>query len=59
MSDPKRRVRAFIERHASVTVDFPVTMTPKGAFDPFFNVNTPADLTEAEEWLSLFEGRKA
>ncbi|WDZ78920.1 molybdenum cofactor guanylyltransferase MobA [Ensifer adhaerens] len=58
-NDPKRRVRAFIERHASVTVDFPVIMTSKGAFDPFFNVNTPADLTEAEEWLNLFEGGKA
>ncbi|KSV66495.1 molybdenum cofactor guanylyltransferase MobA [Ensifer sp. ENS10] len=58
-SDPKRRVRAFIERHASVTVDFPVTMTPKGAFDPFFNVNTPADLTEAKEWLSFFEDSRA
>ncbi len=56
--DAKRRVRAFIERHASVTVDFPVIMTSKGAFDPFFNVNTPEDLAEAEEWLRFFEGNK-
>ncbi|OCP10246.1 MULTISPECIES: molybdenum cofactor guanylyltransferase MobA [unclassified Ensifer] len=58
-SDPKRRVRAFIERHPSVTVDFPLVATAKGAFDPFFNVNTPGDLNEAEEWLSLFEDRNA
>ncbi|MBK5570996.1 molybdenum cofactor guanylyltransferase MobA [Ensifer sp. SSB1] len=58
-NDPKRRVRAFIERHASVTVDFPVTMTPNGTFDPFFNVNTPEDLTEAEQWLSFFEDSRA
>ncbi|HEV7319126.1 MAG TPA: molybdenum cofactor guanylyltransferase MobA [Ensifer sp.] len=54
-SDPKRRVRAFIERHPSVTVDFPLLATPKGAFDAFFNVNTPDDLKDAEEWLRLFK----
>ncbi|WP_429815715.1 molybdenum cofactor guanylyltransferase MobA [Ensifer sp. B1-9] len=58
-NDPKRRVRAFIERHASVTVDFPVMMTSKGAFDPFFNINTPEDLAEAREWLSFFEDSNA
>lgn len=57
-TDPKRRVRAFIERHSSVTVEFPVIMTSKGAFDPFFNVNTPDDLNQAEEWLSFFEDNK-
>ena len=57
-NDPKRRVRAFIERHASATVDFPVMMTSKGAFDPFFNINTPEDLAEAQEWVSFFEDSK-
>ncbi|WP_077961046.1 molybdenum cofactor guanylyltransferase MobA [Ensifer adhaerens] len=58
-SDPKRRVRAFIEDHPSVTVDFPLIATAKGAFDPFFNVNTPEDLTDAEQWLRFFEDDKA
>ncbi|HEV7304913.1 molybdenum cofactor guanylyltransferase MobA [Ensifer sp.] len=53
-SDPKRRVRAFIESHPSVTVDFPLIQTLKGAFDPFFNVNTPEDLIDAEQWLRFF-----
>lgn len=52
-TDPKRRVRAFIERHANVTVDFPMTDTADGMFDPFFNVNTPDDLVQAEEWLRI------
>ncbi|MBM3094599.1 molybdenum cofactor guanylyltransferase MobA [Ensifer sp. T173] len=52
-TDPKRRVRAFIERHPSVTVDFPMTTTASGLFDPFFNVNTPDDLLRAEEWLRI------
>lgn len=52
-TDPKRRVRAFIERHPSVTVDFPLAMTTNGLFDPFFNVNTPDDLQQAETWLRI------
>ncbi|MGF6255546.1 molybdenum cofactor guanylyltransferase MobA [Ensifer sp. LBL] len=57
-SDPKRRVRAFIESHPSVTVDFSLVATTKGAFDPFFNVNTPEDLIDAEQWLRFFEDDK-
>lgn len=52
-TDPKRRVRAFIERHPSVTVDFPMADTAGGSFDPFFNINTPDDLLQAEEWLRV------
>ncbi|NRP19207.1 Molybdenum cofactor guanylyltransferase [Ensifer adhaerens] len=52
-TDPKRRVRAFIERHPNVTVDFPMTDTAGGMFDPFFNINTPDDLKQAEEWLHI------
>ncbi|KQV34738.1 MULTISPECIES: molybdenum cofactor guanylyltransferase MobA [unclassified Rhizobium] len=44
-TDPKRRVRAFIERHRMRAVPF----TPIEAFDPFFNVNTPEDLVRAEQ----------
>lgn len=42
-----RRVGAFIERHPHVAVEFAVT----GGLDPFFNINTPADLVAAEEML--------
>ncbi|RIK86000.1 MAG: molybdenum cofactor guanylyltransferase MobA [Hyphomicrobiales bacterium] len=42
-----RRAGAFIEARPHVAVDFPAT----GACDPFFNVNTPADLAEAEAIL--------
>lgn len=52
-TDPKRRVRAFIERHPNVTVDFPMKDTANGSFDPFFNINTPDDLLQAEEWLGI------
>lgn len=40
-----RRAGAFIRQHAHVAVDFPCA----GGRDPFFNVNTPADLAEARE----------
>lgn len=43
LSDNEPRVSAFYERHPFAVVDWPVT-----PFDPFFNVNTPEDLAEAE-----------
>lgn len=54
-TDAKRRVRAFIERHPSVAVEFPPIATKAGPLDPFFNVNTPQQLEEAEEWLQRLE----
>lgn len=47
-----RKVGAFIDRHRPATVDFPLRLTPAGDVDPFFNVNTPADLARAEEIAS-------
>lgn len=41
------KVTRFAEGHGCEFVDFPV----EGATDPFFNINTPADLAQAE---SLF-----
>ena len=38
-----RRVRSFLDRHAVAFVTWPTAPC-----DPFFNVNTPADLVEAE-----------
>ncbi|MEY9197135.1 molybdenum cofactor guanylyltransferase MobA [Sinorhizobium sp. CCBAU 05631] len=54
-TDEKRRVRAFIARHPSVAVDFPLAATKAGPLDPFFNVNTPQQLEEAEQWLNRLE----
>ncbi|QFI66589.1 molybdenum cofactor guanylyltransferase MobA [Sinorhizobium alkalisoli] len=50
--DEKRRVRAFIARHPSVAVDFAPIATTAGPLDPFFNINTPQQLQEAEAWLA-------
>ena len=52
LTDPdNRRLQAFIVRHPSLAVDFPLVETPAGPLDPFFNVNTPADLLSAERYL--------
>ena len=41
-------VSAFLERHETVSVDFPMLSIAGKTIDPFFNVNTPQDLAEAE-----------
>ncbi|WEX75991.1 molybdenum cofactor guanylyltransferase MobA [Sinorhizobium numidicum] len=54
-TDEKLRVRAFIARHRSTAVDFPLSATKAGPLDPFFNINTPEQLRQAEEWLKRLE----
>lgn len=49
------RVRSYLERHQAREVTFPLVETPRGEFDPFFNINTPDDLDEAENWLWVLE----
>jgi len=49
------RVRSYLERHQARIVDFPSLDTPRGLFDPFFNINTPDDLAAAENWLWILE----
>ncbi|MBN9052467.1 MAG: molybdenum cofactor guanylyltransferase MobA [Rhizobiales bacterium] len=49
------RVRSYLERHQAREVLFPPVETPRGAFDPFFNINTPDDLDAAENWLWVLE----
>ncbi|AJY47450.1 molybdenum cofactor guanylyltransferase MobA [Martelella endophytica] len=44
-----RRMTDVIERYPHITVEFPMVSTPLGAVDPFFNINTPADLDRARE----------
>ncbi|MFB2553632.1 molybdenum cofactor guanylyltransferase MobA [Ensifer soli] len=47
-TDDTRRVRHFIAINDGATVDFPAT----GAFDPFFNINTPENHRTAEAWIA-------
>jgi molybdopterin-guanine dinucleotide biosynthesis protein A len=49
LSDAKhRRVVAWIEGHPHKIAEFPIVTTQSGAsLDPFFNINTPEDITEA------------
>lgn len=45
----QRRVVAFIDGRDHIDVDFPpLPLAGGGTADPFFNVNTPRDLAEAE-----------
>jgi molybdopterin-guanine dinucleotide biosynthesis protein A len=55
ITDDKRRVRGFIERHPMVAVNFPTIETANGPIDLFFNINTQQDLEKAERWLPLIE----
>ncbi len=41
-------VAAFLERHHTIDVDFPTATLGGRAIDPFFNVNTPEDLAQAQ-----------
>lgn len=41
-------VAAFLERQQTVGVDFPMTSVGTNTIDPFFNVNTPEDLAQAD-----------
>jgi molybdopterin-guanine dinucleotide biosynthesis protein A len=52
LEDPAhRRVFDFIDRHAHAIVEFPLIETALGPTDPFFNINTPDDLRQAEALL--------
>jgi molybdenum cofactor guanylyltransferase len=51
--DEKRRVRDFLAGHAVVEVEFEMIETRRGRLDPFFNINRPEDLAEAEQWLKV------
>ncbi len=48
VDEEERRAAAFIARHDHVEVDFAFPEAAGIAYDPFFNVNTPQDLAEAE-----------
>ena len=44
-----RRMMRFAEQHDAAIARFPC---PAGAPDPFYNINTPEDLREAQAWLA-------
>jgi molybdenum cofactor guanylyltransferase len=50
-----RRVSAFIDRHDFVEVDFPMLAAGGHEIDPFFNINTPDDLADAERLLQSIQ----
>jgi len=50
-----RSVAAFLDRHQTVSVDFPAARLGGKAIDPFFNINTPEDLAQAE---AIMRGEK-
>ncbi|WP_337269816.1 molybdenum cofactor guanylyltransferase MobA [Oryzifoliimicrobium ureilyticus] len=52
-ADDKRRVRDFLKRHDAAVVRFPLQPTRATLLDPFFNINTPDDLAEAERWIAM------
>jgi len=46
------KVTAFADSNGATTLDFPPAAIAGAAVDPFFNVNTPDDLAEAEALLA-------
>ncbi|UCI05706.1 molybdenum cofactor guanylyltransferase MobA [Mesorhizobium sp. B1-1-8] len=51
VDEDNRRVSAFMERHGFVQVEFPMIEAEGLRIDPFFNINTPDDLAQAERLL--------
>jgi molybdopterin-guanine dinucleotide biosynthesis protein A len=49
--DGLRKIEAWTARHGVAVVDWPLTPV-----DPFFNVNTPADVAEAERVAAHYRG---
>ncbi len=52
-----RKVTAWIDRHRAATVRFPPLRLGDSLIDPFFNVNTPADLDAARSIATLIASR--
>lgn len=55
VDEGNRRVSAFIERFGCVEVEFASTTSAGEGLDPFFNVNVPDDLVQAERHLRDIE----
>lgn len=46
------KVTAFADANGATTLDFPPSTVARASVDPFFNINTPDDLAEAEALLA-------
>jgi molybdopterin-guanine dinucleotide biosynthesis protein A len=56
LADPdNRRLRAFLDRHQTVYVDFPVIDIGGERLDPFLNINTPEDLALAKRFTEVLK----
>ena len=55
----ERRVQRWVEMQGMTIVDFPSIRIGNRSIDPFLNVNTPADLAEAETLMQLLSSREA
>jgi len=51
----ERRVQRWVEMQGARVVDFSLIEVAGGTVDPFMNVNTPADLAEAEALMQLLK----
>ncbi|SOC38419.1 molybdenum cofactor guanylyltransferase [Rhizobium subbaraonis] len=49
------RLRDWLARHGANEVHFPDHDTRLGRLDPFFNINTRADLAAAQHWLGAID----
>lgn len=52
LSGGRRRVESFAQHHDAIEVDFPFGDIGGRKVDPFFNANTPDDITEARAILA-------
>ncbi|RWK11811.1 MAG: molybdenum cofactor guanylyltransferase MobA [Mesorhizobium sp.] len=55
VDEDNRRVLAFMHRHDFVQVEFPMIEAEGKRIDPFFNINTPDDLAEAQRLLQSLQ----
>lgn len=55
----ERRVQRWVEMQGMTVVDFAPIRVGRRSIDPFLNVNTPADLAEAETLMQLLSRREA
>lgn len=53
--DENRRIRNFLARHTTLGISFPKVESAISSIDPFFNINTPDELSIAQAFLETME----
>jgi molybdopterin-guanine dinucleotide biosynthesis protein A len=53
--DENRRIRNFLARHATLGISFPKIESVTSSIDPFFNINTPDELSIAQAFLDTLD----